>query len=149
MPPLAGRQIPIFSRIAIMADIYDAATAVRCYSPGKLPVQALTRCARICKGFFDPVIEETFYRTVPPFPIGQVVTLSDGVEAVVVDFSPDFPTRPKVQCLRAANGERFSHPSLEEIDLALHTDLEIVAVDGHDIRPFLRSQEPAAAVELV
>ena len=102
--------------------------------------------ATLCKGFFDPVIEQTFYRTVPPFPIGQVVTLSDGIEAVVVDFSADFPTRPKVQCLRAANGEWFADPSLEEIDLALHTDLEVVAVDGRDIRPFLRVQEPAAAV---
>ena len=146
MPPLAGRHIPIFSRIAIIANVYDAATSVRCYSPGKLPVQALCEMRTLCKGFFDPVIEQTFYRTVPPFPIGQVVTLSDGIEAVVVDFSPDFPTRPKVQCLRAANGEWFADPSLEEIDLALHTDLEVVAVDGRDIRPFLRVQEPAAAV---
>ena len=26
LPPLAGRQIPIFSRIAMLADVYDAAT---------------------------------------------------------------------------------------------------------------------------
>ena len=149
MPPLAGRHIPVFSRIAIIADVYDAATSVRCYSPGKLPVQAIHEMRTLCKGFFDPVIEQTFYRTVPAFPIGQVVTLSDGVEAAVVDFSPEFPTRPKVQCLRAADGECFTDPTLEEIDLALHTDLEIVAVDGHDVRPFLRSQEPASVAELV
>jgi HD-GYP domain-containing protein (c-di-GMP phosphodiesterase class II) len=150
LPPLAGRQIPIFSRIATIADVYDAATSTRCYSAGKLPVQALHEMRTFCKDFFDPAVAETFYRTVPPFPIGQVVTLSDGAEAVVVDFSPDFPTRPKVQCVRAPNGERIAHPSLEEIDLALHTDLGIVAVDGRDIRPFLASQESAEAVpELV
>ena len=80
---------------------------------------------------------EIFYRTVPPFPIGQLVTLSNGVEAAVVDFSPDIPTRPKVQCLQAANGERFAHPSLEEIDLALHEDLSIIAVDSRDVRQFV------------
>lgn len=150
LPPLAGKQIPVFSRIAILADIYDAATTARCYSGAKPPVQAIYEMRRFCKGFFDPVVEEIFYRTVPPFPIGQVVTLSNGVEAAVVDFSPNNPTRPKVQCLRTAKGERFAHPSLEEIDLALHEGLSIVAVDGRDIRQFLEPLDaPKPVPELV
>jgi HD-GYP domain-containing protein (c-di-GMP phosphodiesterase class II) len=147
LAPLAGRQIPVFSRIAIVADVYDAATTQRCYSAAKLPVQVLYEMRTACSGFFDPVIEETFHRTVPPFPIGQVVTLNNGIEAVVVDFSPAYPTRPKVQCLRTPKGERFEDPSLEEIDLALHPDLGIVAVDGRDVRPFLiplETETPAA-----
>ena len=149
LPPLAGRQIPIFSRIAILADIYDAATSKRCYSEAKLPVHVLHEMRTRCRGFFDPVVEAAFYRTVPPFPIGQVVTLSDGVEAVVVDFNPDYPVRPKVQCLRTPDGRRFEHPALEEIDLALDAELEIASVDGQDVRPFTASQqanEPVAAL---
>ncbi|MGD0898837.1 MAG: HD domain-containing phosphohydrolase, partial [Thermoguttaceae bacterium] len=96
LTPLAGRQIPIFSRIAVLADVYDAATTQRCYSPAKLPVRTLHEMRTICRGFFDPVVEATFYRIVPPFPIGQIVTLSNGVEAVVIDFSPQYPTRPRV-----------------------------------------------------
>jgi len=141
LPPLMGKQIPIFSRIAIVADVYDAATTKRCYSDAKPPVQVLHEMRTICRGFFDPVVEAAFYRTVPAFPIGQVVALSDAVEAVVVDFNPDFPTRPKVQCLRTPDGQRFADPALEEIDLALHPDLGIIAVDGVDVRPFLASQE--------
>jgi len=139
MPPLSGRQIPIFSRITMVADIYDAATSQRCYCGVKLPVQALYEMRHCCQGFFDPVVEETFYRIVPPFPIGQVVALSSGIEAVVVDFNPDSPTRPKVQCLRTPGGQRFAHPSLEEIDLSLCPDLEIALVDGQDVRPFTNS----------
>jgi HD-GYP domain-containing protein (c-di-GMP phosphodiesterase class II) len=148
LPPLEGRQIPIFSRIAIVADIYDASTTQRCYSRAKLPIHALHEMHTVCREFFDPVIEAAFYRTVPAFPVGQVVTLSNGIEAVVVDFSPEFPTRPKVQCLRTPDGERFSHPSLEEIDLSLSTDVSIASVDGQDVRPFLatfESAEPALA----
>jgi len=141
VPPLAGRKIPVLSRIAILADVYDAATSHRCYSPPKLPVHALYEMRTVCRGFFDPVIEAAFYRIVPPFPIGQVVTLSDGVEAVVVDFQPDFPIRPKVQCLRTPRGERFHDPSLQEIDLALYRELSIVSVDGQDVRPYLPCQE--------
>jgi len=141
LSPLAGTTIPVFSRIAIVADVYDAATSQRCYSKAKLPVQVLHEMRTRCQGFFDPVVEQAFYRTVPAFPIGQVVTLSDGVEAVVVDFNRDFPARPKVQCLRTPDGQRFTDPSLEEIDLALYFDLSIAAVDGQDVRSFLASQE--------
>jgi len=147
--PLAGKQIPIFSRIAIVADVYDAATSQRCYSTAKLPVQVLHEMRTWCQGFFDPAVEAAFYRTVPAFPLGQMVTLSNGMEAVVVDFNPDSPARPKVQCLRTASGERFAHPALEEIDLALYRELEIASVDGCDVRPFLASQEenePVAAM---
>lgn len=145
--PPSGRQIPIFSRIAILADIYDAATSQRCYSRAKLPVQALHEMRRWCQGFFDPVVEDAFYRTVPPFPIGQMVTLGDGTEAVVVDFNADHPARPKVQCLRAPSGERFEDPALEEIDLALYDELEIAWVDGQDVRPFTVSQQSAEPVD--
>ncbi len=125
LSPLAGRQIPIFSRIATVCDVYDAATAQRCYSPAKPPVQVLHEMRTSCKGAFDPSIEAAFYQIIPPFPIGQMVTLSNGVEAVVVDFNPRVPVRPKVQGIRDPNGEKFRDPSLHEIDLAIHTDLQI------------------------
>jgi HD-GYP domain-containing protein (c-di-GMP phosphodiesterase class II) len=145
LTPLAGEQIPVFSRIAIMVDVYDAATSQRCYSAAKLPVQVLDEMRQSCRGFFDPMVEAAFYRIIPPFPIGQVVTLSNGIEAVTVDFNPDFPVRPKVQCLRTPSGQRFQNPGLEEIDLALYTELEITAVDGKDVRPFLASQQSSLA----
>lgn len=141
LPPLRGEQIHIFSRIAVVADVYDAATSRRCYSRAKLPVQVLDEMRTCCRGFFDPVVESAFYRTVPAFPIGQIVTLTDGTEAVVIDFNPDFPVRPKVQCLRTSTGLRFPNPALEEVDLALHLDLAIASVDGTDLRPMMASQE--------
>ncbi len=146
--PLAGKQIPVFSRIAMMADVYDAATSQRCYSKAKHPVQVLMEIRTTCQGQFDPAVEDAFYRTVPPFPIGQVLKLSDGVEAVVVDFNPDYPVRPKVQCLRTADGRQIDNPSLQEIDLSFCDDLQIVAVDGQDVRPYVAAYEEleAAAV---
>jgi HD-GYP domain-containing protein (c-di-GMP phosphodiesterase class II) len=141
LAPLAGRQIPVFSRISIVADVYDAATSRRCYSDAKLPVQVLHEMRNSCQGFFDPHVESTFYRTVPPFPIGQVVTLSNGVEAAVVDFNPDCPARPKVKGLRTPWGQAFDHPTREEIDLSLAPDLEIAWVDRQDVRPYTACQQ--------
>jgi HD-GYP domain-containing protein (c-di-GMP phosphodiesterase class II) len=143
LSPIAGQRIPIFCRIATICDVYDAATSERVYSPAKLPVQVLHEMRTWCKGFFDPVVEQAFRSIIPPFPLGQVVQLSNGCEAVVVDFNPGQPSRPKVQCLRAATGERFKDPSLEEIDLAMYVDVSIVAVDGVDVRPFMDAEESA------
>ena len=136
LPPLAGRQIPVFSRIALAADVYDAATSRRCYSSAKLPVQVIHEMRTFCQAFFDPVVMEAFYRTVPAFPIGQMVTLNNGAEAVVVDFNPDCPIRPKVQCVKDPGGELIRDPALEEIDLALYRDISIVEAAGKDVREY-------------
>jgi HD-GYP domain-containing protein (c-di-GMP phosphodiesterase class II) len=136
LPPMSGKQIPVFSRIATVVDVYDAATSQRVYQAAKLPVHALFEMRNACRGFFDPQIEQAFYEIIPPFPIGQIVTLSNGVEAVVVDFNSKHPERPKVQGLRDPQGARYSDPALEEIDLALYGDLEIAWVDGVDVRPY-------------
>ncbi len=136
LPAFQGKQIPIFCRIATVVDVYDAATTRRCYSPAKPPIQVLHEMQTICQGFFDPVVEKAFYEIIPPFPIAQMVKLSSAAEAVVVDFNPRCPTRPKVQMIRSPEGERLSDPSLHEIDLAIYPELQIVEVDGHDVRPF-------------
>ncbi len=140
LPTMQGKQIPIFCRLATLCDVYDAATTKRIYHSAKPAVQVLHEMRTFCKGFFDPVIEQAFYEIIPAFPIGQVVTLSNRIEAVVVDFNPSQPGRPKVQCLRSATGETFQDPSLEEIDLAIFTDIEIVEVEETDVRPYLATQ---------
>jgi HD-GYP domain-containing protein (c-di-GMP phosphodiesterase class II) len=142
LPPLTGKQIPIFTRITSITDVYDAATAKRCYCEAKLPVQVLYEMRTFCTGAFDPQIEQAFHEIIPPFPIGQIVTLNNGADAVVVDFNHKRPFRPKVQAIRSPSGERFSDPSLQEMDLALYPELHIASVNGVDVRPF---QSPGIA----
>jgi HD-GYP domain-containing protein (c-di-GMP phosphodiesterase class II) len=141
IPPLNGKQIPVFSRITTVVDVYDAATAHRVYSPAKLPVQVLHEMRTWCKGFFDPVCEQAFYEIIPPFPIGQVVRMNNNVEAVVIDFNSKHPTRPKVQGLRDPSGDPYRDPAMEEVDLALHPDLFIKFINDVNVTPFLESQE--------
>ncbi len=141
---LAGRRIPIFCRLATVCDVYDAATTRRCYHGAKPPVQVLHEMRTFCSGMFDPVVERAFYEIIPPFPLGQMVKLSSGMEAVVIDFNPRHPVSPKVQGLRHPNGELIENPALEEIDLAIYPDLDIVEVDGVDVRPYLDSQRVGA-----
>lgn len=146
--PLIGKQISIFSRIAEMADIYDAATSKRCYSDAKPAVQVLHEMRTWCQGAFDPIVEQAFYEVIPAFPIGTQVTLSDGLEAIVVDFNPRHPVSPKVQCIGSPSGERLETSAQEEIDLAACSDVEIAAVGQLDVRPYLATQRSRPLVEL-
>lgn len=143
LPSLYGRQIPVFCRIATICDVYDAATSRRCYSAAKPPVQALHEIGHFCRGHFDPVVEKAFREIIPPFPLGQIVTLSTGMEAVVVDFNPRHPFRPKVQGLRTPAGDKIENPALAELDLALHLDIQITTIDGLDGLPFQNLPTPA------
>jgi hypothetical protein len=147
MPALSGKQISVFSRIATICDVYDAATTSRVYQKAKLPVQVLYEMRNHCQSFFDPQLAHAFCQIIPPFPIGQSVTLSNGIEAVVVDFNAQQPCTPKVQGLYDPYGDRYSDSAAEEIDLALHTDLQIAYVDDVDVRPFVSSYEIAESRE--
>jgi HD-GYP domain-containing protein (c-di-GMP phosphodiesterase class II) len=136
LAPMAGRGIPIFSRIATLCDVYDAATTHRCYSGAKPAVQALFEMQKFFRGAFDPEIERAFYEITPPFPPGKLVGLSIGIDAVVTSFDPNDPTRPKVQCL--SGPPSAPGPILgEELDLAVETEVDIVSIQGVDVRPFL------------
>ena len=148
LPGMRGREISIFSRIATIADIYDAATSKRCYSDAKPAVQVLHELRTWCRGAFDPVVEQAFYEVIPPFSIGSIVKLSNGIEAVVVDFDPRRPVTPTVQCLRSPKGERFRDPGSEEIDLASYQGIDIVEINGVDVRRFLELQRSNPLCEL-
>jgi HD-GYP domain-containing protein (c-di-GMP phosphodiesterase class II) len=141
LPALSGKQIPIFCRITTVCDVFDAATTNRCYSRAKPYVQALHEMRTQCANFFDPVILQAFFEIIPAFPLGQVVTLNNGAEAVVVDFNPRHALRPKVQCIRDTSGCDVVDPTLHEFDLAIHLDLDIVESGGRDVREFTSVQE--------
>ena len=68
------------------------------------------------------------------------MTLSNGFEALVVDFNPQQPVRPTVQFLGTPAGEAIADPSQEEIDLATTPELDIVSIGDYDVRPYLDSQ---------
>lgn len=136
LPPLSGDDIPRLARLAALADMYDAATSQRCYSGSKLPVQALFEMRTQCGGVFEPALAEVFYRSVPPYPLGQTVSLCDGSEAVVVDFNADTPYKPRVRTCRDPHGTEIAAARQEEIDLR-RDGRQIVAVEGQNIQPYL------------
>ena len=144
MPPLAGDKIHIFARIATICDVFDAATSKRVYSDAKPSVQVLSEMLRYNAGCFDPVVQQAFYEIVPPFPIGTMITLTNGFRAVVVDFDPIHPCQPKVKPIYYPDGQPCRYPDNREIDLSKGLGLQIHFQGEVDVRPFLFDQIPLA-----
>lgn len=136
-----GESIPVFARIATVADVYDAATSRRCYSGPKPPAQVLYEMRTTCRNFFDPVVERAFYKMIPPFPVGQRVALNDGHEAVVVDFSPEHPWHPRVQLITDPRGETISDPTRHELDLAQMPGITVASVGGIDVSNYVPAED--------
>lgn len=140
---LAGERIPVFARIATICDVFDAATSKRVYSDAKPSVQVLCEMLRYNIGCFDPVVQQAFYEIIPAFPIGTVVTLTNGFKAAVVDFDPKNPCQPRVKPIFYPDGESCRYPDNREIDLA-GSDLSIHFQGDVDVRPFLFDAVEAA-----
>lgn len=142
--PLAGDKIHIFARIATICDVFDAATSKRVYSDAKPSVQVLSEMLKYNVGCFDPVVQQAFYEIVPPFPIGTLVTLTNGFRAAVVDYDPIHPCQPKVKPIQYPDGEPCRYPDNREIDLSKGVGLQIHFQGEVDVRPFLFDRIPMA-----
>ena len=137
---LAGEQIHVFARVLTVADLFDrlrrppgqAAT-----TPAVVALRAMLREPIV--SWVDPVVLRALLAVAPAYGPGSQVALSTGDRGVVVDWSPADPCRPTVQILRPADQDRHALRYRDEqeprrIDLRLRRDIEVVEVDGQNVR---------------
>ncbi|MGP1346920.1 MAG: HD-GYP domain-containing protein [Phycisphaerales bacterium] len=99
--PLRGKNLHIFSRIVAAANVLDGMLNPRDADPPRRhPCQALARIAsREFDGWFDPMVRRTILQVIPPFAVGERVTLTDGRPAAVVAPNHEYPCLPIVRPL--------------------------------------------------
>lgn len=122
-----GNSIHLFARILKVADAYAALTADRPYRPRLMPYAAMELLIRKSeKKHFDPAVVRALLHVVSLFPIGSLCVLSDGTVARVLRSNRTNYTKPVVQVLQSATGERVDPQSDESlIDLSV-SDLRIM-----------------------
>ncbi|MDL2294123.1 HD-GYP domain-containing protein [Ruminococcaceae bacterium OttesenSCG-928-D13] len=94
---LAGEQIPLWSRIISVADVYDALTSHRPYRQPMEPLEALEYLMAGIGTSFDYDIVKALVQKIAPYPVGSCVQLSDDSYGLVV--AVEHPTRPVVEIL--------------------------------------------------
>jgi putative nucleotidyltransferase with HDIG domain len=88
--------------VVAVADVYDAVTSTRVYSPKKSPYSAAEILWQESFGKLNPRISKVFYDRITNFYVGNEVLLSNDEIGVVIYVDPSQPTRPIVMV-----GERF------------------------------------------
>lgn len=106
---LPGRKIPLIARIITVADVFDALTSNRPYRRPWSVAETEEYMLGGCGVHFDYDVVAAFLRSFNPYPVGTMVSLSDGRHGVVVKHNTNV-LRPVVRIHGAGTGE--------EIDLA-------------------------------
>jgi HD-GYP domain-containing protein (c-di-GMP phosphodiesterase class II) len=74
---LRGTQIPLFARIAAIADAWDAMTLDRRYAAALSPHAALMQLENLSDRYFDAALVHELRRAIGAWPVGTLVELAD------------------------------------------------------------------------
>jgi HD-GYP domain-containing protein (c-di-GMP phosphodiesterase class II) len=96
---LNGTEIPLFSRIAAIADSYDAMTSRRHYANALSPSAAVSKLYEARNLLYQAELIEEFIQAIGIYPAGTLVELSDGRVGVVVAEYRTRRLRPRVLLL--------------------------------------------------
>jgi putative nucleotidyltransferase with HDIG domain len=113
---LASDEIPLFTRIASVADVYDAVTSNRVYHSAMPPTAALRMIRKRAGLDFDSTVAQALIKVVGIYPIGSMVRLSSSLLAVVSELNHHNTAKPIVLAFYSIQKEAYIKP--ERIDLA-------------------------------
>jgi len=125
---LGGEAISLFVKMAAICDVYDAITSPRPHRAAIDPSRALRQMAAT-QGQFDPVLFQTFVKTVGIYPVGIVVKLESQRLAVVVAQDERSLLKPTVKVFYSLEDGQPLPPSVLPLASELCND-RIVDVDG-------------------
>lgn len=100
---LKGNEINHLAQIASIADVYDALTSDRPYRKAMSPHEAVEYLMGSGGTFFNMDMVKSFLERIIPFPVGTVVSLSNGFIGTVEKINHDMLLRPIIKVLKYNN----------------------------------------------
>jgi HD-GYP domain-containing protein (c-di-GMP phosphodiesterase class II) len=119
---LRDTEIPLFARIAAIADTFDALTLNRRYAAAQSPHDAMQLIDGMGRERFDDALVGEFLYALGVFPTGTEVELMDGSLGIVWAQQPTRPSAPNVAVAIDPDGGELLRPRL----LPTHADHAIV-----------------------
>lgn len=107
----------LFSKIVALCDAYDAMTTRRPFRREIRPDKALAVLMQGRNKAYDPSLTKALVAMLGIYPMGAVVTMSDGTTGVVFRVNRDDLLRPRIRLLIDQSGRWLDQP--ETVDLRL------------------------------
>lgn len=121
-----GKEIHLYSRIAAIADVFDALTSDRPYKNGWAFHKVLNLLTNGLRHKFDPKALSTFVDLIPLYPKGTAVKLSTGEMGMIKENREGNYHRPIVRIVIDAKGKPLDEKSCYDLDLSKETDIKII-----------------------
>ncbi len=139
---LSGDAIHYFARLTAVAAVYDALTAKRVYKPAMPMYQALLRIHKNKGAEFDDDVVDLFVKTLGLYPVGSLVEINTGEQAVVFEPNPTDARKPVVALLTQPNKKPRSAPYI--MSLAVWSQ-----ADGREITKVMDPEKIGIDVEKI
>jgi len=137
---LRGDEIHYYARLTAVADVYDALTAKRVYKSAMPMYQALMKIHKGKGTEFDERGVDLFIKTLGLYPVGSLVEINTGEQAIVCEPNPNDSRKPVVALLTQPNKKPRVAPYV--ISLAVRSQ-----ADGREIVKVLDPDKIGADVE--
>lgn len=123
------------AKIVGIIDVYDGMVSRRNGRPAMLPHEAIRQLFLAGEhGQFEKSLVESVIRSIGVYPVGSLVQLNTGEQAVVVGVNPAQRLKPLVKITGGPQGESYTDPI--SLDLAAQTQ-------DRGVRSILRVLDPA------
>jgi len=117
---LRGGEISVLTQILSIADTYDAQISGRCSQPPVPPARALSELYReAIAGRYVTALVQRLIQLLGVYPIGTLVRLNTGEEAVVVWVHSHSRLTPTIKLLKNSTGQPYEEQEI--IDLSSQT----------------------------
>lgn len=131
---LGHDQISRLAQIVGIVDFYDGMVSRRGTRPAMIPHDAVRQLFLAGeRGQFEKTLVEVMIRSIGVYPVGSLVRLNTGEQAVVVGVNPQQRLKPLVKVTTDPQGGAYTTPI--EIDLAASSS-------DHTVRTVLRVLDP-------
>lgn len=122
-----GFLIHNYSKIVTIADVYQALVGDRLHRPGLHPYQAMVQILKMVKsGLLDDHFVRAFLSVSSLFPVGCLVSLSNGCIAKVIQGNPNSFERPVLSILRNNSGKDLNPSEIYQVNLDEEKSIQIV-----------------------
>ncbi len=139
----SGSDIHVFARIVAVADVFDRlkhGSDAPGPNAGHIPAMPTVRALKLMQSpdwapKLDPVIFKALLTVVPAYAPGSIVTLSNGKQGVVTDWTPLDPCRPTVEIINDLENPRDWEKAKpgEVYCLRDYPDLSVVRAEDQDV----------------